>query len=116
VALVSALDALATGAVDRADPRRYESLPINESRLLWVLVRNATIINGAGIPPFVGDIGITAVRRVRESDGQRQLELVTTIDDLGDLRTLGALRTIDATGMTAPGGASGCGRSCRRKS
>jgi hypothetical protein len=28
------------------------------------------------------------------------MQLVTAIDDMGDLRTLGALRTIDATGMT----------------
>ena len=32
VAILSALDALATGAVERADPKRYEELPINESR------------------------------------------------------------------------------------
>ena len=34
IALVSALDALATGAVERADPQRYESLPMNESKVL----------------------------------------------------------------------------------
>ena len=53
VALVSALDSLATRRVERADPRRYEQLPINESRAYYVLVKNATVINGAGIPPFV---------------------------------------------------------------
>ena len=37
VAILSALDSLATGDVERADPRRYESLPMNESRLLYVL-------------------------------------------------------------------------------
>ena len=69
VALVSALDALATGRVDRADPKRYEALPMNESREFYVLVQNATVINGAGVPPFIADIGIAASRRVR--DGQR---------------------------------------------
>ena len=74
---------------------------MNESGVLYILVRNATVINGAGVPPFIADIGIAANRRVRDADGQRELQITTTIDDMGDLRTLGALRTIDATGMTA---------------
>ena len=131
IAILTALDALATGDVERADPRRYESLPMNESRLLYVLVRNATVINGAGVPPFTADIGIVATRRVRSVDGpstlresqgrpeqsrgatgseqdpstgsgpgRRELQTSLSIDDMGDLRTSGALRTIDATGMT----------------
>jgi hypothetical protein len=100
IALVSALDALATGAVNGADPRRYESLPVNESRELYILLNNALVISGSGIPPFTADIGIMATRRIREADGQRQVQLSTTIDDMGDLRTFGALRTIDASGMT----------------
>jgi hypothetical protein len=100
IAILSALDSLATGDVERADPERYESLPMNESALLYVLVKNATVINGAGVPPFVADIGIVATRRVRSTDGQRDLQISLSIDDMGDLRTSGALRTIDATGMT----------------
>jgi hypothetical protein len=100
VALVSALDALAAGTVERADPRRYESLPMNESRLLYLLISNASVINGDGVPPFIADVGIAATRRVREADGRRQLQLVTTIDDMGDLRRMNALRAIDGTGMT----------------
>jgi len=100
IALLSALDALATGAVNGADPRRYDSLPVNESRGLYVMIRNASIITGTGIPPFVADIGIVANRRVSEVAGQRQLQMTTTIEDIGDLRTLGALRTIEAGGMT----------------
>jgi hypothetical protein len=100
VAIVSALDALATGRVEQADPERYESLPTNESRTLYVLVKNASVINGAGIPPFTADIGIMATRRLRETDGRRELQTVTNIEDIGDLRAMGALRTIDATGMT----------------
>ena len=62
--------------VDRADPQRYESLPINESGVLYVLVRNATVISGAGVPPFIADIGIVANRRVRDVDGRRELQMV----------------------------------------
>jgi hypothetical protein len=100
IAILSALDSLATGDVERADPRRYESLPMNESGLLYVLVRNATVINGGGVPPFIADIGIVATRRVRSVDGRRELQMSLGIDDMGDLRTAGAMRTIDATGMT----------------
>jgi len=100
VAILSALDALATGAVNHARPDRYESLPVNGSGELFVVVKNGTVINGAGVPPYIADIGIVATRRVREVNGRRELQLVTTIDDMGDLRTLGALRTIDAAGMT----------------
>ena len=64
------------------------------------MVKNATVINGAGVPPFTADIGISASRRVRTVEGRREVEMSIGIDDLGDLRTFGALRTIDATGMT----------------
>jgi Zinc carboxypeptidase len=101
VAILSALDSLATGRVDRADPKRYEELPMNDTKMLYVLVKNATVINGAGVPPFLSDIGIVANRRVRVVEGRREIQLGMTIDDMGDLRTLGALRTIDGTGMTA---------------
>jgi hypothetical protein len=101
VAIVSALDALATGSVNKADPRRYESLPMNESGLLYILVRNATVINGAGVPPYVADIGISGNRRVRTTDGKREMQVSKSISDMGDLRKSGALRMIDASGMTA---------------
>ena len=100
VAIVSALDSLATKRVERADPKRYEELPMNESRVYYVLVKNATVISGTGIPPFVSDIGVVANRRVRVADGKREIQMSLSIDDMGDLRTQGALRSIDATGMT----------------
>jgi len=101
VAIITALDALATGHVERADPRRYETLPMNESKVFHVLVQNATVINGTGVPPFTADLGIVANRRVQVADGRRELQMSLSIDDMGDLRTMGALRTIDASGMTA---------------
>ena len=101
IAIVSALDALATGGVSKADPRRYESLPMNDSGLLYVLVRNATVINGAGVPPYIADIGISGNRRIRTTSGKREMQVALNISDMGDLRNSGALRSIDATGMTA---------------
>jgi len=100
VAILSALDALATGRVEQADPRRYEELPMNESGLLYILLKNGTVINGAGIQPFVADIGISGNRRVRVNDGRREVQVSTNVSDIGDLRTSGALRVIDASGLT----------------
>jgi hypothetical protein len=101
IALVSALDALATERVKRADPKKYEELPMNDTRMFYIAIRNATVINGAGIKPFTADIGITANRRVRTANGKREVVVTTGIDDLGDLRTSGALREIDASGLMA---------------
>ena len=101
IAILSALDALATGQVDKADPDRYESLPMNESRMFYVLIKNATVINGAGAPPYTADIGIGGNRRVRTTGGSREVQISSSIEDMGDLRANGGLRTIDATGLTA---------------
>jgi hypothetical protein len=101
VALVTALQAVASNAVERADPARYEELPINDNRELFTILRSATVIAGTGVPPFVADIGLLATRKVTITDtGARQLEQTLMVDDLGDLRTLGALRSVDASGMT----------------
>ncbi|MGB2715533.1 MAG: M14 family metallopeptidase [Vicinamibacterales bacterium] len=100
IAILSALDSLASKSVERADPQRYESLPMNQSRAFYILVRNATVINGAGVPPFIADVGVIANRRVRLAPGSRDLQVSLVIDDIGDLRTSGGLTTIDGTGMT----------------
>jgi hypothetical protein len=101
IGIVSALDALATGNVDKADAKRYETLPKNESKEFYVLVNHATVLAGTGVPAFTADIGITVSRRVATIDGRRQIEMQSKIGDLGDLRTSGALRTIDASGLVA---------------
>lgn len=99
VALVTALDALASGRVNKADPKRYETLPFNDSKLLHTLITNATIVPGTGVEPFTGDVGISGTRVVRQQDGQRTMGMATRIDDIGDLRIYGALNTIDAQGL-----------------
>jgi hypothetical protein len=100
VALVRALSALADGSVEHADPARYDALPMNESLNLHTVIRHVTIVQGNGTPPFVGDVGINATRRVRFDGGHRQLFESYQIDDLGDLRTVGRLFDVDGTGKT----------------
>lgn len=101
VAILSALDALATGNVDKADARRYETLPKNESKGFYILIKDATVVPGTGVKAFTADIGINGNRRVRTVAGQRQIVMQTSINDLGDLRTYAGLRTIDARGLIA---------------
>jgi hypothetical protein len=101
VALLTALDALATGKAEKADVSRYETLPLNNSNLLHTLIRGARIVTGTGVPQFLADIGIGATRVVREHGGQRTVGFSARIDDLGDLRVYGALETIDAAGLVA---------------
>ncbi len=101
VALLSAFDALASGRIERVNPRRYETLPFNDSSLMHTIIARASIAPGTGVAPFIGDIGIAASRVVREVDGVRLVGFSGRIEDLGDLRVYGALETIDASGLTA---------------
>ena len=99
VALMTSLDGLATGRVRQADRRRYETLPVNETELFYLLVRNATVIPGTGVAPFTADIGIVANRGVRTTNGTRETRLNARIEDLGDLHVMSALESVDATGL-----------------
>ncbi len=71
VALVTALDALASGRVKKADPKRYETLPFNESRLLHTLVTGATLVGNPKLAPYIADIGIAGTRIVRRVTGRQ---------------------------------------------
>jgi len=99
VALMTALDALATGRVRQADKKVYESLPVNESNEFYLLIRNAAVVSGTGIAPFTADIGIVAKRVVRGEGGERTTQLEAQIDDLGDLHPFGALEDVNAAGL-----------------
>jgi len=101
VALVTALDALASGRSAGHPTAAYDTLPLNESNLLSIRVRNARILSGTGVAPFQGDIGVNTSRGLARGDGPRRLEVSARIADLGDLRIYGALEDIDATGLTA---------------
>jgi hypothetical protein len=98
VAIVRALNALADGSVNAADPVRYDTLPTNESFGFYYLIRHATLRVATGVPPFIGDVGIAAMRRIRIVDGARRLFVATSVNDIGDLRTSTGLFEIEGTG------------------
>jgi hypothetical protein len=102
VAILTALDALATGAVQGADARLYESLPVNDSSLYTVIIKNASIVTGTGIEPFTGDIALGSSRVVRkDAKGDREAVQALRVEDLGDMRVFDALETVDAGGLFA---------------
>ncbi|MEO5823552.1 MAG: M14 family zinc carboxypeptidase [Vicinamibacteraceae bacterium] len=100
VALVTALDALASGRAAAHATTAYDTLPLNESNLLSIRVRNATIVAGTAVPPFLGDVGINVSRSLAREPGPRRLDPAARIADIGDLRVYGALEDIDGTGLT----------------
>ncbi|MCC6161830.1 MAG: peptidase M14 [Acidobacteria bacterium] len=99
VALVTALDAVASNRVSQADPDVYETLPENGGSLLHTLVKGGTVLAGTGVPPFLADVGLAGTRVVRQQATGRTLHWQGSIQDVGDLRVYGALETIDATGL-----------------
>ena len=101
VALVSALEALASGAVEHADVDRYASIPLNrDDGLLHCVIRGAHLFGEAG-EAFLGDVGVVAKQAVRTRDGAPCVVLTGSIEELGDLRVLGAVEVVDGTGLTA---------------
>jgi hypothetical protein len=100
VAIVRALQALADGSVNRANPARYDALAQNELLGFYIKITNVTIVTNTGIPPFTGDVGLDANRRVRFANGQRKLFQTLNVNDLGDLRTYAGVFVIDGTGLT----------------
>ncbi|WNG49999.1 peptidase M14 [Archangium minus] len=101
VALVSALEALSSGAVEHVDLERYESIPFNESKgLLHLVIRGAHVFGEAG-EAFVADIGIAATQAVRTREGTPSVVLAGSIEELGDLRVYGAVEEVDGAGLIA---------------
>jgi hypothetical protein len=103
VAILTALDALATGAVNDADAGLYAALPVNKSNLYSVIIRNASIVPGTGVAPFTGDIALDSSRVVKDPDagGERQAVQAFRVADLGDMRVFATLDPVDATGLFA---------------
>ncbi|HYO53308.1 M14 metallopeptidase family protein [Archangium sp.] len=101
VALVSALEALASGAVEHADVERYESIPLNDSKgLLHLIIRGALVYGEVG-DAFLADVGVAAVQAVRSREGIPSIVLAGSIEELGDLRVHGAVEVVEGTGLTA---------------
>ena len=98
VGILAALDSLASGKIINADPAVFDSLKMNsETPIFDLLLQNAQILTGSGLPPFRGDV---AVRRdLRAGGGSEAL-----ISEMGDLGVFTAHRTLNCDGaLLTPG-------------
>jgi hypothetical protein len=89
-ALLAALDAIATGSYRAADPNAYESLPGNRGGVSDVLVVGGQLVLG-GSPPLRADVAITYDDALARTGAK--------VRDVGDLRELVAIDTVDASGL-----------------
>jgi hypothetical protein len=90
VAILSALDAIATQRYRHADPLRYERLPVNEPIENDLLVLGGRLVLGSG-PPVAADLALAYDDPVARA-GLQLLEV-------GDLRGEIALDTVDVSGL-----------------
>lgn len=99
IAFLTALQSLADGSHENADPSVYESLFFNGSgRLFSLIFRNAEIVvPGEPDKSFTADIGINRERR------RAQFTAPVYVRDIGDLRQYKGLEEIDLSNyLTVP--------------
>lgn len=90
VALVSALEAIATGRYAEWSPRRYEDLPYNGRRVADLLIRGGSVAV-PGLPVLRSDVLVRYDRPLLGEGG--------TIAELGDLEGTEAQDTLDVSGL-----------------
>lgn len=91
VALVNALDAIASGTYANADPDDYLSLAQNGSSVSDLLVRGGTIVV-PGVPPVRADMAVN----FEDEGGDPARATITEVGDLGELL---ARDTLDVSGL-----------------
>jgi hypothetical protein len=89
-AILGALDAIATRSFESSDPSAYESLPRNTGGASDLLVVGGQLVL-PGQPPMLADIAINYEDPVARTDPR--------VREVGDLREVIALDTIDAGGL-----------------
>jgi len=98
VGLLAALNSLATGRIRNANPAVYDALKMNSDNPIFdLMLRNAWIFSGTGVPLFRGDIAIR--KDLRAGAGGDAI-----VADIGDLGVFKAHRTMDCSGaLVTPG-------------
>jgi hypothetical protein len=89
-AILGALDAIATGSFSNAEPALYDALPRNAGGASDLLVVGGKLVL-PGQPPMLADLAVNYDDAVART-GPR-------VRDVGDLREMVAIDTLDATGL-----------------
>ena len=96
VALLMSLQALADGSLDGRDAKSYDAIPaLTREGLFDVVVRKATVLNGAGLPPYVADVALNRPILIGGLGPRSR----AGVADVGDLTTFRGKEEIDAKGM-----------------
>ena len=90
IALLTALDAIATGGYRAADPAAYVSLPVNGRSAIDILVTGASLVI-PGQPPVRVDIAMNYDDALRKGRAR--------VREVGDLEGVLAFDTVDAAGL-----------------
>ena len=90
VAILTALEAIATGSYRAANPAAYESLPVNAGSAVDIVITGARLVLPGGTPMLV-DIAMNYEDALKKGRAR--------VREVGDLAGVAALDTIDATGM-----------------
>ena len=87
-AIISVLDAIATGAFERANADDYERLPVNTGGAYDLLLRGGSLVL-PGMPPLRADVAINFDDAVARTGGR--------VREVGDLTAVIAIDTVNAS-------------------
>lgn len=90
IAILTALEAIATGGYRAADPALYESLPVNDRAAVDILITGAAMVL-PGQPPMRVDLALNYEDALRKGRAR--------VREVGDLAAVVALDTIQADGL-----------------
>jgi hypothetical protein len=112
VALLGTLHALADGSLAKVDEKAYDAIPLNaRDRLFDVLVRNARVVSGAGLPPYLADVGLNVAAARPRFKGPFPHGARGSVLEVGDLSEFLGKKEIDLAGrflvVAPPGGEEG---------
>jgi zinc carboxypeptidase len=112
VALLGTLHALADGSLQNLDFHAYDAIPLNtRDRLFDVLVRNARVVGGGGLPPFLADVGLNVASTRPGFTGSSPRAMRGGVLEVGDLTDFLGKTEIDLEGrllvVAPPGGPAG---------
>ena len=112
VALLGTLHALADGSLAAVDAKAYDAIPLNaRDRLFDLLLRNARIVSGGGLPPYRADVGMNLPAARASFAGSSGRGGRGAVFEMGDLTDFLGKTEIDLTGrllaVAPPGGEEG---------